>query len=322
MKGPLTGEVSKKVLEGLQQSAPQIPLFMRTDWMRAVHARDAEWGVVLAGSEHDPKGFLPFSIRYRYGLRLIGMPPLTPYGGPYLYYPEEGRRDYEMQVVGELIDGLPSFHEFDQKFHPQMLNWFPFYTRGFRETTLYTNILSPAASLDQIRQSYSSTFRNRLKKLEESSTVLEDQDPLPLLELHKAEQEKRRIPQLFDRETLERIDALLAPCYDRKILYAYDEKGENLLGGVYLAKDRNSCYYLLGSSDPDQRRENPLGRLLYEGHKWGSDLNLPLDLLGSMVPSIERAHRRMRPDQVPHHRVYKRRGAMIELLRSFQGKTL
>lgn len=313
------GEEARSEFRELQQRDPSIPLFLRPEWLGSIHGEEDEWGVVLSGKKGDIKGFLPFSVRYRAGHRLIGMPSLTPYAGPWLYYPPEGERDYEMRTIRDLIEGLPPFHEFDQKFHPAAQNWFPFHNQGFQQKSLYTNILPPFPSKEELRTSYSSEFRNRLKKLEESSRVIEGTDIHPLLQLHEKEQRRRKIPELVDRPTLERIDSLLSPRNDRRILYAYDDGG-NLLGGVYLAKDEHYAYYLLGSSDPDRRGSNPLGRLLNEGHQWASDQGLSFDLLGSMIPSIERYYRRMGAEQLAHHRVWRTKGMVIKTLRLLQGK--
>ncbi|MFB6259069.1 MAG: GNAT family N-acetyltransferase [Flavobacteriales bacterium] len=312
------GAEAKAEFKELQERDPSIPLFLQPDWMETLHEKDNEWGVVLSGRKGDIKGFLPFSIRYRAGLRLIGMPYLTPYMGPWLYFPEKGGRDYEMRTMRELIEGLPSFHEFDQKFHPAVKNWFPFYTQAFRQSTLYTNIL-PVPSQKDIRSVYTPEFRNHLKKLEESTRIVQEEDIHPLLQLHEKEQQKRRIPELVDQETLAGIDELLASRKDRRILYAYDDQGD-LLGGVYLARDEHSVYYLMGSSDPERRALNPIGRLLHEGYEWASGRGLPFDLAGSMIPSIERAYRRMGSEPLPHHRVWQRKGMIIKSLRFLQGK--
>src|ERR1700730_12917420 len=112
------------------------PLFFQPWWLEAVSPRTWNYVAVYRGEEI--AAVLPYAFKIRLNrFRLIEMPLLTPYLGPWLRSSNAkyaNRLGEEKDLMSELIAGLPPFATFQQDFHPAITNWLPFYWKGFKQT--------------------------------------------------------------------------------------------------------------------------------------------------------------------------------------------
>ena len=121
-----------------------IPLFLSFAWINTV-CKENEWDVILKLGGNDVHGFLVYHKKKKLGQNYITMPPLTPYTGVWINYPEHQKQttriSFERKVMEFLISRLPKFDFCVMHLHPYISNWQPFYWNNFQQTTRYTYIL-------------------------------------------------------------------------------------------------------------------------------------------------------------------------------------
>ena len=73
---------------------------------------------------------------------------------------------------------------------------------------------------------------------------------------------------------------------------------------LYLVRDADYAYYLLGGADPRLRNSGAQLLLFWEAIKLAATLNVKFDFEGSMIEPIERVFRAFGAVQVPYMKVY------------------
>lgn len=97
------------------------------------------WDACLAyNKEQKIIGALPHYQFVKRGIRVTGMPFLTPYMGIHLQYPYgqklNSRYDFEKSVLDQLISQLPHTPYLQQKFFPDLTYGLPFFGRAIAWT--------------------------------------------------------------------------------------------------------------------------------------------------------------------------------------------
>ena len=67
---------------------PDIPLFLQYDWLNTI-ADPENWDVALHMVGTDVQGFMPYFRKRKLNFEVITVPPLTPYLGPWIHYPDQ-----------------------------------------------------------------------------------------------------------------------------------------------------------------------------------------------------------------------------------------
>jgi len=144
------------------------PAFFQPWWLEAVSP--GRWDYVVARRGEEVAAVLPYTFKIRMNRwRLIEMPPLTPYLGPWLRASSAkyaNRLSEEKELMTELVEGLPLFAIFHQQFHPRITNWLPFYWKGFQQTTQYTYRVEEARDSDRLWAELRENIRTDIKKSE------------------------------------------------------------------------------------------------------------------------------------------------------------
>jgi hypothetical protein len=299
--------MSKDAFRAYCEKHPELPLSLQYDWISGI-APDTNWGVCFAGDPSDPKGYLVYFIKRKYGFRKITIPPLTPYLGPWIIYPPEQKRSqrygYEKKVMDELIEGLPPHDDLTLHFHPEVTNWLPFYWKGFRETLRYTYQLPEGKDPGTLFDGLRGNIRRAIRKAEKQLEIVPSDGIDALHDIKLRDYRDKGIPMSYDRSYFHRIDSILAPKGQRELLYAVDEKG-NTHGGIYLTMDRNICYYLIGAVEPSLKNDGAMPLLMWKAIEKAASRGLRFDFEGSMIEPIERFFRSFGAEQVPYHHVSK-----------------
>ncbi len=93
-------------------------LFTQPWWLDAL-VPDS-WDQVLLEQGGVSLARFPYRIKKRFGLTLLTMPPLTQHLGPFYTIDSQKTATFlsrETRLLNELIDGLPPFDYFNQRFH-------------------------------------------------------------------------------------------------------------------------------------------------------------------------------------------------------------
>jgi len=292
-----------------------VPLFLNDWWLDAVCGEN--WDVSLVQNGEEIIAALPYYYNRKFGVKVINMPKLTSFLGPYIKYPEgqkyATRLSYEMETINKLIAGLPSFHLFRQNFSYSITNWLPFYWKEFEQTTRYTYVLE-LGDLDQIFNEFKSSVRGKIKKASDIVSVINDR---PLADFYKVftltfERQKMKVP--VSLSYLIKIDSALSERNQRKIFYAVDSN-QRVHSALYLSWDHHSAYVHMVGEDPELRNSGAGILLVWKAIEFTkNELGLfSFDFLGSMIESVEPVRRSFGAKQVPYSQVRKINSRLLKL---------
>lgn len=293
-----------------------VPIFIEPWWLDIV--AEGKWKVLMSKKGENIEATWAFFEKKRFGLPYIGMPKFSPYQGPFINYPEQQKRSrriaFEKEVTTYLIDHLPKFAYFNQRFNPEVTNWLPFYWKDFEQTTRYTYVLPDISDPAQLWDSLQSRLRRAIRKAKNRHklSVKESVNPEEFHRLHEMtyRRQEKEVPcslAFFSKlySTAKELDR-------GEILLAYDQSGD-VHAGVFIVWDKNTAYYLMGGADPSLRNSGASSLLLWEAINRQSGTRKAFDFEGSMIESIEKIFRSFGAEQTPYFRIRKTSGVLSPL---------
>jgi hypothetical protein len=289
-------------------------IFQQPWWLNAVAPRDWAEVTVKRGSEIVAR--MPYTVKKRYGLNYLLMPPLTQNLGPWLrsskakYAKKLGQ---EKKIARELIDKLPSFDLFRQNFSPTVTNWLPFYWAGFKQSTHYTYRLEDLTDLDAIWKGFRANIKTDIRKAKKAVSIRDDLGIDRFLSVYALTFQRQGREQPHSKELVCRLDEACSKREVRKIFFAEDSRGR-IHGVLYLIWDQDTAYYLMGGSDPELRNSGAGSLLVWEAIQFAATVTRAFDFEGSMIESIERFFRAFGAKQVPYFHVTKMSRRMSALI--------
>lgn len=251
----------------------------------------------------------------RYGMSWISMPPLTPHLGPTLNLTAEKRVSkiyQEMNYLEELIHQLPHFEYFSLRLAPSILNWLPFYWRGFHQTCLYTYTFDDLSDLNKIWKGMKDSTRNKIRKARKRIIIKKDNDFVALKIMVKSTFKRQNLSIPFDDKLLESI---VQNCVNRNvghILTALDDN-QNVHASMFIVWDQYTMYNLVSGADDQFRSSGAMGLLIWESIKIAAEKGLRFDFEGSMVKGVECFFRDFGARQQPYFKIYKTNGFLANL---------
>jgi hypothetical protein len=209
----------------------------------------------------------------------------------------------QKELFNSLIDQLPRWDYFESYFNHRITNWLPFYWRGFKQTTRYTYILDDLSNTAAVWKGLRAEVRTQIRKAERQLSVRTDLSIDHLLDVVELtfRRQGRQLP--FERDLVRRIDEACLERGARHALFATDAE-ERIHAALYLVRDAEYAYYLLGGADPRLRSSGAQLLLFWEAIRLAETLNLKFDFEGSMIEPIERVFRAFGAVQVPYMKVY------------------
>ncbi|WP_375170185.1 GNAT family N-acetyltransferase [Marinobacter sp.] len=295
----------KDAYRKLCETEPTIPLFSQAWWLDVVAGDD--WDVVLVEKGGQYVGALPFVERTRLGFCILTQPGLSQALGPWIKpfqksYPK--KLAFEKDVLGALADGLPNYHHYSQNWSCGNTNWLPFYWRGFTQTTRYTYRLVGLGDKDKLWSGLQQNIRGDIRKARErfGLTVRQAQNIEEYLQLNRMTFERQGLTQPYSDNLIKAMDQAAASRSARDCLVAVDEKGQ-LHAGVYIVRQGDSAYYLLGGGNPDLRNSGATSLVLWEAICRQPEKIDIFDFEGSMIEPIERFFRAFGAEMTPYFEI-------------------
>lgn len=294
---------------------PEIPLFLQYDWMNCV-AKSQQWDVALVGSKNDVQAFMPYFKKRKLQFEIITVPPLTPYIGPWIHYPEgqkeATRLSYEKKMMEQLIDQLPKTDKFIQYFHPEITNWLPFYWAGFEQSTRYTYVLNDLSSTDLLYQELQGNIRREIAKASKSLSIVESDsvDTLHQLKLKNYQAKGKELN--YSEAYFIRIVKTLQKKEACKIWIA--EKDDKAVASLLVTWDADSAYYLAGAADIEYKNSGAMSLLMWTAIQFSAGVTNKFNFEGSMVEPIERFFRSFGAKQTPYFEIRKTDSGLLKLL--------
>lgn len=314
----------KSLYRELSSGCTELPLFLRGWWLDALCGEDG-WSVVVVHKSSTIEGVLVNPRRRKGGVEIAYRAPLTPYSGVWIpqgtHTRRERRSSHERRVMTQLIDRFEEagYGKVELHLHPGIVDYLPFYWRGYTGQVRYTYIIRTGGSLEELWGELALDHRRRIKRTEARLHIeeSEDLDLLYTLAQYTFKRQGMDIPYSF--ELLSRLDAAAKTHSSRKILVARDTDGGKPQGALYLVWDDTTAYYLIGGSDPESGNSGSSILLLWRAIGWAKERGLAFNFEGSMIEPIERFFRAFGGELTPYLRISKvssTRARLYLLLRS------
>ena len=289
-----------------------VPLHFQPWWLDAVCGAEG-WNVVLStDASGQIRGVLPYHQTRRWGLKIIQLPPLTSYAGPWLIYPEQpdfkavSRLSFEKKVMTELIQQLPRTFFFKQNFRPEIQNWLPFYWQGFRQTTRYTYQFQSPINLEKITAGFKHTLRTDLKKAEKQTEIRrDDQAWAQVFDLNRRSFQRKNLRQPYQQKTFKNLHDALQLRQQSACFLAYDRLSGQPSAGLYLVFDTQQAAILMTGTAPEFKGQCGVYGLIWEAIRFCAEHALQLDFEGSMDEKIEYSFRAFGAELQPYSQIWR-----------------
>lgn len=308
----------KHLYEAFSDKHEDLPLFFRPWWLDAVCGEDG-WNVALVEKDGQVVAVLPYAIREKFGFKALTTPQLTQCLGPWILSPPSNtkyskRLAREKDLMGALIDQLPDYHLYNQKWHFSASNWLPFFWKGFSQTTRYTYRLNCLSKQEELWKNLQQNIRGDIRKASNREGVVV-RDDIVVDEFYKInklvfERQGKSVPYSLD--FVKRIDRAVMNRQQRKIFIAQDSEGR-FHAGVYIVWDDKSAYYLMGGGDPELRNSGATSLCMWEAIKFASTVTKSFDFEGSMIEPVERFFRGFGAVQTPYMQVSRRNSKLLRI---------
>jgi lipid II:glycine glycyltransferase (peptidoglycan interpeptide bridge formation enzyme) len=284
-------------------------LFEQPWWLDAV--APGAWDAVTVAKGGEIVGRLPYVRMRRFGLTILGQPPLNQFLGPWIK-PGTGkphtRLEREYEIMRGLIAALPRHDVFIQNFHYSITSCLPFYWQGYSHSVRYTYVLEDLDDLDKIWAGLRKTVRVHIRGAEQEVVVREVDDVEPFIALNRMTYERQGMTMPYSPDLVRRLDAACRARGVRRILLAEGADGTPH-AAVYLVWDAESAYSLMSGNDPRLRHSGAISLLRWEAIKFARQVTRRFDFEGSMLQSVERFFRAFGAQQVQFPRLT--RGATL-----------
>jgi len=293
-----------------------LPIFLKDWWLDAVSGDS--WDVALLQDGDQVKASCVYQRSAKYGYKLLNMPALTSGWGPWINYPADqkyaSRLSYEHQVIGDLINALPAFDYFNQRFRYEVSNGLPLFWKGFTLTTRYTYVLEDLSTIDKVWDNLGSSARSQIRKAEKLVTITEAEstDDLYRLSTQVFERQKETIP--YSADLMSRIYQAVVEHNSGKVLLARDSNN-NVQAALFLVWDNGSAYYLAGGTD-SQAPGGTFSLLMWRAIQHAATVSRQFNFEGSMIESVERFFRSFGPVQKSYLQVQKINATGLKLAKT------
>lgn len=289
-------------------------IFHQPWWLDAV--APGKWKIIEIKRGGELYASMPYTEESKLGVSLSTMPSLTQHLGPWIK-PLDGTDAAilakEKELFTEIIQQLPDFGFFRQRFSTKITNWLPFYWDGFNQTTRYTYRLNDLSDEDKIWAGLQGNIRREIKKAQKQVSIEFTDDASIMWKLWNLNFQKKNQTVKTSKATFERINQACIDNHCRKIFIAKDDDN-NVHASLFLVWDSESAYYLIGGADPEFRNSGAASLLMYEAIKFASTVTNSFDFEGSMIESVERFFRGFGAVQTPYFEISKATGIVKPLL--------
>ncbi len=295
-------------------------LFQQPWWLEAV--APGRWADIIIKKGGEPLLRFPYVTEKKNGFTGLTMPPVTQTLGPWLK-PMQGRQSSQLslqkELMTELIDRLPQHDFFYQRFHYSILNWLPFYWKGFNQTTRYTYILDDLSNTDNLWTGMKPNIRNKIRKAERAGIEVTDTDDIEtFLDLCELTFKRQGMLMPFTRDFVRRLDNACASRGARKIYITRDKTGRPQTG-LFCVFDANSMYNLMQGGDPELRGSGANALAMWESIKFASTVTRVYDFEGSMIEPIEEFFRSFGCIQKPYFEISKTNSRRMQISSQAKG---
>lgn len=278
-------------------------IFLEDWWLEAVTGGSYNIASVSKGGREKAK--MAYTLRDSKGLRIVAMPPLTQFVGPWL---ENNSEKYAKELshqkdhIEGLLKELPAHDAISLNLDPSLMNGLPFYWHGCDISVGYTYVLEKGRQASDVWDGFLPKIRTDIKKASREVTVKERDDVSILLDQIDKTFQRQNKKRAYSSETVIRLDKALRERSQCLLLVAEDDQ-QRVHAAAYFVWNKDAMHYLLGGADPKLRNSGAASLLLWHGIQASINKDLFFNFEGSMVEGVERFFRAFGARQIPYLKI-------------------
>jgi hypothetical protein len=279
--------------ENFIKKHPWQSFFHQTAYLDTVASPENWYPLLYHNASGEVHAVWPLTFTTRWGIRILRNPPLTPWLGPLIRYPEVPtamqRYQLEQKVFTYFAEAVPQVPYFQQSFSPVVKNGLPFQWAGFEQKVRYTFRLSLHDDEDRLWAALKPTLRNRIRKGQQHLQFQEGGDWAQLYDDLEATLARQGRSLGLSRERWEALASYLPQASAGQLQAAVDEKGE-IVAQVLMVWDNKIGYALVITSKGGAASDSyTMPALLWHCILWSKARGLRIfDFEGSMLPGPAR----------------------------------
>ncbi len=275
-----------------------VPIFYQPWWLDVV-AGD-QWDVMLYREDPNVVAINTFFLKQKGPFMHITMPPLTKFAGPFFLGQFSQRK--RQRILKAFENALPEVSGFQQTFHYTVLNWLPYFWKGYKQTVNYSFVLNDIRDIERTYSNVVADYRNnKMAKAAERVKINYDLNHAELLKLMEAPFIRQGIRMPVEKTLIHRIVETCEKKGRGRSLYAVDPEG-NIHSAIFMIWDQRMTYLLLAGENPEFRSSGAGIYTTWAGIKYASEEigSQTFDFLGGMSQSLERTRQQFGATPVPY----------------------
>lgn len=272
------------------ENTPEIPVFYQPWWLDAVAGEDGWDAVVSYDKENNITGIWSFSTIRQIGFSFSRAFKLTPFSGPYLFYPKQSSHpakqlSFEKKTLIILAKQIKKkkFLFFNQYSSPFLNNTQPLLRSGFKSSVVYRSVLRTQHSKEQLFSNLKRDKKHRINRFKKYGKITQEINPSLLYNFITASYNRRKQKPAYSLSLYKNLTHHSIKNHAGIMLFAYNEKSQPV-GGCFLVKDAYR-YYMINTGMPTLNND-ALSALIWESILLAKDEEKDFDFCGSMIPGI------------------------------------
>jgi len=269
-----------------------VPLFLKDWWLDALCN---DWDVAIAKKGDRVAGVWPYRIEKRINISILRDQVLTPYMGPYVFYPHDlkhtKRDSFQHETIKALLEEMPEAKVWHVSAFPGLKQVGLFTEHDFDIQVRQTFIMPLHETVDEIFSRLHEDYRRNIRKAEQELTIANEPEMLQQLwGFQKATLDKKDVRMHFTQLQMQAIfDACVQ--HDSAALWVA-RKGDEVQAILWHVWDGVQAYYLVGSNNPAGKDNRAMTALIWHAIKQSKALGKSgFDFEGSMDPGVEKFFR-------------------------------
>lgn len=271
---------------------PSVPLFLKDWWLDAVcHS----WDAAVVRNGDNISGIWPYAIERKINVSILRDQVLTPYMGPFVFYPHDlkpSKRDnFQHETLAALLEDMPEVKVWHLSAFPGLKQVGLFTDNDFDVQVRQTFIMPLHEAVDDIFSRLNEDYRRNVRKADKELTISNEPEMLhQLWAYQKATLDKKDVRMHFTQLQLQTIfDA----CTEHNCTALWVARKNNEIQAiVWHVWDEVNAYYLAGSKNPVARDNRAMTALLWHAIAHSKTMGKQgFDFEGSMDPGVEKFFR-------------------------------
>lgn len=269
-----------------------MPLFLQDWWLDALCD---DWDVAIVKNGDRIAGVWPYRLEKKINVSIIRNQALSPYCGPYVFYPHDlkaSKRDnFQYETIEALIEAMPDAKVWHLSMFPGLKQAGLFAANEFDIQVKQTFIMPLDDSSEEIFNRLHEDYRRNVRKAEKEISIANEPELLhQLWGYQKATLDRKDVNIHFTQMKLQHLfDTTIQ--HNSSALWVARKNGE-VQAIIWQAWDDVQSYYLMGSKNPHAKDNRAMTTLLWHAITHAKELGKSgFDFEGSMDPGVEKFFR-------------------------------